>query len=354
MSILLTVLLSVVGGIVALIVFFIFWIRGRVRNRRALYTVLAPFLMLHTARLKLRIEALPAGDDDDAVTAGHFALMGTMWSTLAAQGFVQLAQLTDDDDRRFIVGQHPQHRLVALVVFVPELPPYLEFITLSEANVARVITGEPGARALQLASLTVEVESAPGAERALAALAASLPGRQLDARMAILLIERLHVARMDSQLARAPSLADMRAHAAVHGGGGELDAEHEQRALDINRSSWLDAVRIALLDNARRKLKLDEEAWGRLDENLVVVHQGMDADEVIATLSGYDLVERLGEQLKRQNFGPGQIFDEINRRLEPGQQRQLVLSLGIPVQARLFAHASALETAGVEPMMVPA
>jgi hypothetical protein len=58
--------------------------------------------------------------------------------------------------------------------------------------------------------------------------------------------------------------------------------------------------------------------------------------------------------LKRQTFGPAQIFDEINRRLDPGQQRKLVLSLGIPVQARLFAHANALETAGVEPMMVPA
>jgi hypothetical protein len=353
MSILLTVLLSVVGGIVALVVLLILWLRAKVRKTRALYTTLGPFLMLHTARLKLRIEPLPAGDDDD-VTAGHFAQMGKMWAALAAQGFAQLAQLADDDGRRLIVGQHPEHRLVALVVFVPELPPFLEFITLSEANVARVITGEPGAHRLQLASLTVDTEAAPTLEMALAALAAALPGRGLDARMAILLIERLHVARMDSQLARAPGLADMRAHAAVHGGGAELDAEHEQRALDINRSSWLDAVRIALLDNARRKLKLDEEAWGRLDDNLVVVHQGMDADEVIATLSGYELVERLGEQLKRQNFGPAQIFDEINRRLDSGQQRKLVLSLGIPVQARLFAHANALETAGVEPMMVPA
>lgn len=354
MSILLTVLLTLVGAVVALIAFVVLWLRAKVRKGYAQHQALAPFLILHTARLKLRIAPLPADDDCDDGTRAHVAQMAAMWTELTKHGFAQLAQLADDDNRLFIVGQHPQHQLIALVAYLPDLPPFMEFITLSAANVAHVITGEPGARKLQLASLTVETHPAPRVEDALAAMASSAPGRQVDARMAILLIERLHVARMDSQLARAPGLADMRAQAAAHGGAGELDARQEARALAINRSNWLDAARIALLDNARRKLKLDEEAWSRLDESAVVVHQGMDADEVIATVAGYDLVERLGEQLKRQNFGPLQIFDEINRRLDPGQRRALVLTLGVPMQARLFAHVSALEAAGVEPMMVPA
>ncbi len=314
---------------------------------------LAPFMILLTARLRLRIEAVPTEGRAFGDNPIHLAQMRTSWRALAARGFKQLAQLAGEDARRFIAGQHPDTGLIALVVCAPLLPPFLEFIAISPANVAHVITGEPGARAVQLASLTVQPHAAPTPEQAIEEMDTLLPGRQLDARMLILLLERLHVARMDSQLTRAPSLAEMRAQAAVHG-IAQLDVEHEQQALAINRHNWLAAVRVALLDNARRKLKLDEEVWALLADNVVVVHNGMDADEVIATLSEHDLVDKLGAQLKRQKFGPAQIFDEINRRLDPAQQRHLMLNLGVPVQARLFASAKALRAAGVEAMMVAA
>ncbi len=330
-----------------------FWSRRKMRKGVATYKTLAPFLMLQTARLDLRIEAVPVDGDAFDDNAVHLAQMRTMWRAMAAHGVKQLAQLAGEDARRFIAGQHPDTGVIALVACVPGWPPFLEFIALSSANIAHVITGEPGARAVQLASLTVQPQAAPTLEQAVDALAALLPGRQLDSRMVILLLERLHVTRMDLQLARAPDLAEMRAQAAVQG-SGDLDAEEEAYALTINRGHWLAAVRIALLDNARAKLKLDEEAWTRLGNNITVVHDGMNADEVIATLSEYELVEKLGAQLKRQKFAPVQIFDEINRRLDPAQRRHLMLTLGVPVQARLFAPAAALKAAGVEAMAVAA
>jgi hypothetical protein len=111
---------------------------------------------------------------------------------------------------------------------------------------------------------------------------------------------------------------------------------------------------VALLDNAKRKLKLEEDSWERLENELIVIHQGMNADEVIATVSEHEHVERLGEQLKKQHFTPSQIFDEINRRLDVADQRQLVITLGNPIASRIFARAGVLQAAGVEPQVAGA
>ncbi|MES2017097.1 MAG: hypothetical protein V4484_11430 [Pseudomonadota bacterium] len=354
MSIFLMVLLSVVIVIGLLILFVVVWLRSKLRKAVGNYKTLAPFLIRHSARLTLRIESLPSRSDVDEDTAAQLTAMGKLWSELSAQGVKRLGTLASSDDHMFIVGQHPENKLVALVACLPGAAPYIEFMILSATSAARVLTGEPGARALQLASLTVETTTVPTFAMALKAMTAHLPARALDLRMLILLMERVHATRMDSQLAHAPTLADMRAQAAQRGVTEALDLDGEQRALDINRDAWLEALRISLLDNGRRKLKLEEEPWGRLADELIVVHQAMNADEVIATLSGHDLVGQLGEQLKKQKFGPAQIFDEINRRLGDDDQRHLVLQLGIPVTARLFARASVLQAAGVPAQAVPA
>lgn len=348
MSTFLMMLLSVVGLIVAFLLLLLFWARRKVRRIVGNYQALAPFLIRRTARLKLRIEPLPVPDDSDQETAAHLAAMQTLWAGLAARGVNKLSTFASDDGRLFIAGQHPGDNLIALVQYQCGMPPFLEFITLSGANSAKMLTGEAGARALGLPSLQVDAMADPDLDAALAAFAGAPAGRVLDARMLMLLIERLHATRMDSQLGRAPTEADMMGRAAACGAGTLLTEAQRVRALELNRRAWIEAVHIALLDHARRQLKLDEEAWGRLEQHLIVVHQGMHADEVIGSLSDIALVGQLGEQLKRQHFGPSQIFDEINRRLDDGERRQLVVQLGVPLQARLFALPNALQAAGVD------
>ena len=342
-------LLSVVIVIGVLVLLVRAWLRGKVRKAVGDHVALAPFLIQQSARLTLRIESLPSRADVEPDMAQRLTSMGKLWAELSAHGVKRLGTLASDDERMFIVGQHRETHLVALVACLPGAAPYVEFMTLAADNSARVLTGEPGARALRLPSLTVETTTVPTYPMAVKAMTPHLPARVLDLRTLILLIERLHAARMDSQLAHAPTRADMLAQAALRGVSEPPGEAAGQRAHDINRDTWLEALRISLLDNGRRKLKLEEEHWGRLADDLIVVHQAMNADQMIATLAGsHELVGKLGEQLKQQKFGPGQIFDEINRRLDDDDRRRLVLTLAIPVPARLFARASVLQAAGVQ------
>jgi hypothetical protein len=357
MSIPFLILLSaiVVGG--TLISYPVIWVRRKssegVRND-AIIARTAPFLIPQTARLTLRTSPLPSRAEVGQVRAAQLSDMGRLWAKMAAKGVKRLGTLKSKDGRRYIVGQHPGNNLVALVTCMEGMPPFVEFMVLSATNTAMVVSGDPAARALQLASLTVIPMRSPTYTPAVKTMAAMLPGRALDMRMLMLLIERLHATRMDSQLVRAPTLEDMNAHAALRDIAAPLNEDEQQLALGMNRQAWLDALRVALLDNGRRKLQLDEEPWGRLEDDLIVVHEGMNADEVIATLSSHELVESLGEKLKLKNIGPARIFDEINRRLDQDDRRHLVLALASPVQARLFARASELQAAGVEAQATPA
>ena len=347
MSTFLMILLAVVLVVGGLVIFVLVWLRSRVRKVVGNYNKVAPFLITQTARLNLRIGKLPSREDVEPDMATHLTAMGRLWSELSAKGFKRFGTLRSDDERMFVVGQHPGNNLLALVICVDGMPPFVEFMALSPANTAMVVSGDPAACALQLPSLTLIPMRTPTITPVVRTMGAMLPARALDMRMVILLVERLHAARMDSQLARPPTLDEMNANAALRLVTAPLDKQEQQRAVEMNRGAWLDAVRVALLDNGRRKLKLDEEPWGRLEDDLIAIHQGMDADEVIAALSSHALVDKLGAQLKLQKFGPAQIFDEINRRLGDEHLR-LVVNLGVPVQARLFARADVLQAAGIE------
>jgi hypothetical protein len=152
---------------------------------------------------------------------------------------------------------------------------------------------------------------------------------------------------MDTLLARAPTLADMVGHAMAVGADSNITNARRDQALGFNRTAWLAALRVSLLDHGRRKLNADPAAWARIEECMVAVHASMSADEVIALLSDrHPLVARLGAQLKRQNYSAPQIFDEINRRLDANSRHVVVVQVGVPVQARLFALPQALHRTG--------
>lgn len=353
MTTFLMILLSVFIVIVVLIGGAFLWLRGKVRKYTREFKVFIPFLIPYTARLALHVQPLPDRAQCDEAMAGQLDAVHALWDELAAKGMRKLCEL-ESESRLIVAGQHPDSKMVALVVTMEGVPPFVEFIALAPNNTATLITTEQGARALQLPSLTVRVEPGFGYDDAAREMQHMLPGRQLDVRMLIMLAERLHAARMDSVLGRAPTLEDMHEYAARSGQAMTLTGEQQDQVLQLNRNAWLEAVQESMLDHARRRLKLDEEPWRGVREELLIIHQAMSDDEVIATVAGYPLVERLGEQLKKQGFGPAAIFDEINRRLEPENQRTLVLNLGVPLQGRVFARPRVLEAAGVSLNMVAA
>jgi hypothetical protein len=348
MAIHLLILLSVVivvGAAIAAALIFALRRKKTVQVARN-YNRIAPFLITQTARLSLRSSALPSRADVGQGKAAQLSDMGSMWANLAAKGVKRLGTLKSKDGRRYIVGQHPVNNMIALVVCQDGIPPFLEFIVLSPTNNAMIVTGDPAARALQLATLNVVPMRSPTYTPAVKTMAAMLPGRPVDMRILILLVERLHAARMDSQLAKAPSLQDMNAHAAVRHVTFTLTDDEQQHALELNRKAWLDAVRLSLLDHGRRKLQLDEESWDRLESDLIVVHEGMSADDVMALLPAQEVAGKLGDGFAPHKFGPVQLFEQINRRLDADDQRRPVLSLGSPVQGRLFARTSELQACG--------
>jgi hypothetical protein len=309
--------------------------------------------MPQCARIKLRIQSLP--QDDDIEIAANIVAIKTLWTELAAQGFIQLSTLASDgNEYLFIAGQHPDTKIIGLIASRLTEPPFLEFMVVSPTNMVKVLSGNPEERPLQLASLSIEPKAKLTYKFAVTSFASPTGWRVLDVRMLILLIERLHAARMDNLLARAPNLDEIKAYAAKQGISEPLNEQQQESALEMNRSAWLEGVRVALLDNAKQKLKLEEDSWERLENELVVIHQGMNADEVIATVAEHEHVERLGEQLKRQNFSSTQIFDEINRRLGIDEQRQLVITLGSPIMSRIFTRTAVLQAAGIEPKMAGA
>lgn len=349
MSTFLMILLSVLIVIVALVLILFYWVRSKFRKVMGDYAALAPFIIPLNARIKLRIQPLPEAQDEDIEHAANISAIKSLWSELAAQGFIQLGAFASDSGHLFVVGQHPDTKIIGLVASELATPPFLEFIVVSATNAVTVLSGNPDEQPLRLPSISIEPKKKLTYQFAAASFASPTAWRVFDIRMSILLIERLHAIRMDNLLARAPSLEDIKAYAERQGVNTQLNEQQQERVLEMNRCAWIEGVRVALLDNARRKLKLEEDSWERLENELIAIHQGMNADEVISTVSEHEHVDRLGEQLKKQNFGPTQIFDEINQRLDAADQRQLVIALGSPVVSRIFARASVLQSAGVEP-----
>lgn len=353
MSTFLMILLSVFIVVVALVFILLYWFRIKVRKVMGDYKVLAPFIMPLTARIKLRIQPLP--QDGDIEIAANISAIKSLWSELAAQGFIQLNTFASEcDEYLFVVGQHPETKIIGLVANRLFRQPFVEFVVVSTTNAVRVLSGNPEEQPLQLASLSIEPKTQLTYKSALQDLASPTEWRILDVRMLTLLIERLHAARMDNLLALAPNMDEIKTYAAKQGINVSLNEQQQERVLEMNRTAWIEGVRVALLDNAKRKLKLEEDSWGRLENELIAIHQGMNEDEVIATVSEHEHVDRLGEQLKKQNFGPTQIFDEINRRLDVADQRKLVITLGKPVMSRIFARSGVLQSAGVEPQVAGA
>ena len=346
----LMILLSVLIVVAGLILSLYFWIRSKLKKVMGDYAVIAPFIMPQNPRIKLRIQTLSDDQDEDIERAASVTALKKLWAGLAAQGFVQLGEFASEgEEYQFIVGQHPETRIIGVAASHPPQPPYLEFMVASVTNAVSVLSGNPEAQPLQLGPISIKPVVKPGYKLAAETFASPTAWRAFDVRMAILLIERLHAIRMDNVLARAPTLEAIMAQAAKQGTPPTLTEQQQERVLEMNRSAWMDGVRIALLDNAKRKLKLEEDSWERLEDELIAVHQGMTADDVIATLLDHEHVERLGEQLKRQNFNPAQIFDEINRRLDAADQRKLLITLGSPLAGRVFTRAGALQAAGVAP-----
>lgn len=351
MSTFLTILLVALLVVVAVVFGGLFWLRKKVRKAVGNYKAMTPYLIAPAARIKLRASAFPLPDDGcDEETRHALTHTRSLWSQLEAAGYIKLGEFEAEEDGRVLfAGQHPQSHIIAAAIYRAGMAPYFESLSLGEGNKVHVVSGEPGGRELTLPSLTVKID----AHLKAGATQAAGSGRAVDVPTMLMLIERVHAARMDSLLGSAPTLGEMQAQAALHH-AAPLSAEQQERALAMNRDSWNDAVRIALLDNGRRKLKMSEDAWARLEQDLVVIHEGMNADEVIATLDEHELVAKLGEQLKRQSFTAPQIFDEINRRLDEADRRQLAVNVRFPVRARLFAPAAALRAAGISAIEVAA
>ena len=309
-------------------------LRAKIQQSSTDFRKIAPLLMEPYARLHLRACAANEQQGTPAIEA--------LWSQLESQGFERRASFSDDGGARFyIAGQLPSREIAAVAVEVAGRAPYLEFMTVAASNSVRVLTGEPGARPVRVPALKVAPHPNPTLDTAIAAFASASAGCALDKNMLMLLIERVHAARMDIKLERAPTREDMLRHARYQGYVPNLSEEQLERALSLNHTAWQEAARVAMIDNARRKLPLGDADWARMQHELIVVHPQMGADEVIATLSQNDLVARLGEQLKRQDYAPLQIFDEINRRLDTRDQRQLLAEVNFPIRGRVYARSVA-------------
>ncbi|HEX8611357.1 MAG TPA: hypothetical protein VF800_08740 [Telluria sp.] len=337
--------LAIVAGAVA--AGFYYRQRTQVSRLAGDFKLYAPYLVEQTARVRLRVQPLGReyiGEED----ADAYAEMKKMWSGMTNHRMKLIGTFASDENNRvYIIGQHPDSKIVGLVGLQRGMRPFAEFMKLSGSGTVGVLSGAPGARPMRLATLTVEPKHKPSWRSAVEAFASTPEGRTLDVNNLIVLFERVHSARMDHQLAAAPTLPEIKSHAAAQGAADTLHGQQLEHALEMNQMAWREAVHVALLDNARRKLKLTADTWSRLEAQLIVIHAGMDVDDVIAKLAEYPKVDALGVQLKAQELGPLEMFSRINEHLAPAERRRLVVELGSPVAAAIYARAGAMQSAGV-------
>ncbi|UOD32746.1 hypothetical protein INH39_14415 [Massilia violaceinigra] len=337
--------LAIVAGAGAAAYFYLQ--RSQVSRLAGDFKLYAPYLIEQTARVRLRVQPLGRdyiGEED----AAAYAEMKKLWSGMTKHRMKLIGTFASDENQRvYIIGQHPDNKIVGLVGLQRGMRPFVEFFKLSGSGTVGVLSGAPGARAMRLATLTVEPKHNPAWRSAVEAFASTAEGRSLDVNNLIVLFERVHSARMDHQLKAAPSLAEIKSHAAAQGAADTLHGQQLDHALEINQVAWRDAVQVALLDNTRRKLKLTVDTWSKLEAQLIVIHAGMHVDDVIAKLAEYPMVDALGVQLKAQELGPLEIFKQINEQLAPADRRRLVVELASPVPAAIYARAGAMQSAGV-------
>ncbi|NHZ62161.1 hypothetical protein [Massilia genomosp. 1] len=344
--------LAIVAG--AGVAAYLYLQRSQVSRLAGDFKLYAPYLVEQTARVRLRVQPLGReyiGDED----APAYAEMKKLWSGMTNHRMKLIGTFASDENERvYIIGQHPDSKIVGLVGLQRGMRPFVEFLKLSGSGTVGVLSGAPGARAMRVATLTVEPKPNPSWRAAVEAFASTAEGRALDVNNLIVLFERVHSARMDYQLKAAPTLAEIKAHAAAQGAADTLHGQQLDHALEMNHVAWRESVQAALLDNTRRKLKLTVDTWSRLEPKLIVIHAGMDPDDVLATLAEYPSLDALGVQLKAQELGPLEIFEGLNEQLPTADRRRLVVKLSSPVAAAIYARAGAMQSAGVPPQALAA
>lgn len=147
--------------------------------------------------------------------------------------------------------------------------------------------------------------------------------------------EAAYAARMDGALAQPPTRAQIEALARERrpqSTPADIDA-----ALGMARSHWRSQAELALQDRYRRASRIDAVSWARIENDLHVVHDFLDADELCEMLSLTD-ADREFARVRAQAGQRGVALYETLLKRAPAQQRRALGTVERPFPATLFVR----------------
>ncbi len=230
---------------------------------------------------------------------------------------------------------HPSLPIAAALI-PGETTCHFECFAITEDNrVMAVGTGPtPAAQSQRLRWVVDPAITVPEAVTTLREHLGDAQLRPMDVRLFRAAYEQAYAARMDAELARAPSREALEAR----GRERQPPATETQIAIavDAQRSAWLDQVEEAALDRFRRTSGIDAVTWERTREELQVVHDQLPEDHMRDLLVWDDASELAFEQTLAQGLQGRRLYEQVSKRLPAASRRQRLGEVRFPVAAAIY------------------
>ena len=340
------IFIQVLGGIVLLLVVVILvallWIRRKIRNVVSEAAKLAPYSVPIQGRIRLSASA----EDGAAWFAEERHQAYRRWQRkLTAAGFEPLGGFEESESGRFLWVAHQENRSFAMVTSLGEKI-ILEYCALGASGRAFLRTPNPVFPEVQSDSLSIHPKKQLAPAEGLAWLGEQGALKALSVRQFVLFYERVYAACMDIRLSNPACEAML--HDWIEFAGLEaLGDEELAEAVGICRDQCVTASYQAIRDHARTALKLDSDAWSRIEDNLLIIHNKTGFEEIMSAFAT-DLAEELIEQCKASGMAVAKTFDAVNRRLEAQDQFALLAEVSKPIASRVYLRRIALESVDLQ------
>lgn len=331
------ILLGILLALVILILVGWWWLRSKFRGITQEVLRRMPYVPDFEARVRL----IAAREGDALLEDEELATLKEIEHDLGVAGFTSVGQFTAREDGAITTCYQREGKLFALAYFFNGRIA-VDYCALGEDNRAFLTTANPVFPALDTSSVLVRVDPHLAMAEGIAWLEQQAPLRALSTRQWVLLYERIYAACMDARIADpqcARLLEDWITFARL-----DPPADEDREAIEQDcQAQYQDMLQVALLDNARKALKLDEDSWSRIEDSVVIVHRATDFED-IKSFFDQELVEDLVDQFEALNMGVMKSFNAVNRRLTQERQFLPLVQVSRPVPAQLFVPYSHLDS----------
>lgn len=334
--------LQILGGIalavLVLIVVAVFWARHKLREIISGVSRLGSYSVPVEGRIRLAA----CGDDaEEGFDEGQLKAYQGWRRELAAAGFAPLAEFEDEAGEGLRWVAHRESGQFAVLSQLGERF-IVEYCGLAGDGRACLATPNPVFPGVDGKSLSVRPKRQLTPAEGAAWLDEQGVSRTLSTRQFVLFFEQLHAACMDIRLAD-PGCRRLVGEWIAFAGLDPLESEDLEEAIELCRLNCEGAAMQAIRDHARVAVNLDDDAWSRIEDELLIISRYTGFED-LADFFEDALAEEFLEQLEGLEMSVSQAFTTLNRRLGAKAQYVHLATVSKPTPSQVYVPRVQLES----------